>query len=637
MVRVFSSRLSPPLMRILTTSLTLALAPLACAQPMAGPLRVSTVNPRYFTDDSGRAIYLTGSHTWDVMRDSGPTDPPAPFDYNGFLNVLTKHGHNFMRLWVWDHPKSKCGTDPLLYITPFPWPRTGPGLANDGKPKFDLSRHDESYFTRLRERVIAARDRGIYTGVMLFDGYGMQFCRPPNDGHPFDGSNNINGISPASNTLTLNNPAALAVQKAYVRKVVDTLNDLDNVLYEIANEAGVASTAWQFEMIATLNQHQAAKPRRHPVGMTYQHAGGDNATLFASAGEWISPGGSAPGGGAVPYGTDPPAADGSKVILSDTDHIWGVSPSANSNWAWRSFTRGLNPIFMDPNDGNAAYDSVRRAMGQTLKYARRINLAHTTPRGDLTSSAHCLAHPGSEYLVYKPSGGAFTVNLGASPVTYRVEWFRPANGVYSRAPEITASGTQNFTPPFTGDAVLYLRSTALPAEASIEVGISSPLDGKTYAENPATIPISATATDRYGVINQVEFLSGNQVLGVSENEPYELTWQNVPPGSHTLTARATNGTNETATSGPITIIVGSPPEISSLSVDHGVASFYLLGEIGLRYRVDVSNNLARWDKLVETSMFSLPGFSRGAAVIIDAGSPGHPSRFYRASPVLSVP
>jgi hypothetical protein len=612
-------------MRILTILLALAAAPLADAETIAGPLHVSTVNPRYFTDDSGRAIYLTGSHNWDVLRDSSTIDPPQPFDYSGFLDLLTAQGHNFMRMWVWDLPKSQCGSDPLFYHAPFPWPRTGPGLANDGKPKFDLSQLDESYFTRLRQRVVAARDRGIYTAVMLFDGYGMQFCRPENDGHPFDAANNINGISPASNTLTLNNPAALAVQKAYVRKVVDTVNDLDNVLYEIANEAGVASTAWQFEMIETLNQYQATKPRRHPVGMTYQHAGGDNATLLASAADWISP-----GWGAVPYGTDPPAADGSKVILSDTDHIWGTEPGADSSWVWRSFTRGLNPIYMDPLDGAPEHTGVRRAMGQTLDYARRLDLVNTTPRADLTSSAYGLAHPGSEYLVYKPAGGAFTVNLGPDAATYRVEWFRPQTGVFSLAPEITAFGIQNFTPPFAGDAVLYLRNTTLSAEESIKVNITYPLDGNTYTDNPAAIPIRATATDRYGVIVEVELLAGNQVLGVTQNEPHELTWDNAPAGSHTLIARATNDADSTVVSSPVQIFVGSPPEIHLFTVDGGIASFLLLGELSLRYRVDVSDDLARWDKLVETSMFPLPGLSRGAAVIVDTASPAHPRRFYRA-------
>ena len=41
-------------------------------------------------------------------------------------------------------------------MTPQPWPRTGPGTANDGQPKFDLSSFDPAFFGRLRERIIAA-------------------------------------------------------------------------------------------------------------------------------------------------------------------------------------------------------------------------------------------------------------------------------------------------------------------------------------------------------------------------------------------------------------------------------------------------------------------------------------------------
>ena len=39
------------------------LAPLR-AQTATGPLRVNPANRRYFTDGSGKAIYLAGSHTW---------------------------------------------------------------------------------------------------------------------------------------------------------------------------------------------------------------------------------------------------------------------------------------------------------------------------------------------------------------------------------------------------------------------------------------------------------------------------------------------------------------------------------------------------------------------------------------------
>src|SRR5262245_14572392 len=50
------------------------------AAPATGPLRVSTVNPRYFTDGSGKAIFLTGSHTWGNLQDytyAKLTSPPA--------------------------------------------------------------------------------------------------------------------------------------------------------------------------------------------------------------------------------------------------------------------------------------------------------------------------------------------------------------------------------------------------------------------------------------------------------------------------------------------------------------------------------------------------------------------------------
>ena len=42
---------------------------------------------------------------------------------------------------------------------------------------------------------------------------------------------------------------------------------------------------------------------------------------------------------------DPPANDGSKVVLLDTDHF---SPfSSTAVWVWKSFLRGHNPILYD--------------------------------------------------------------------------------------------------------------------------------------------------------------------------------------------------------------------------------------------------------------------------------------------------
>ena len=107
---------------------------------------------------------------------------------------------------------------------------------------------------------------------------------------------------------TLKIPAITVLQEAYVRRVVDTVNDLDNVLYEIVNESGGYSTEWQYRLIRYIHEYEREKPKQHPVGMTFQFARacrGTNENLFGGPADWVSPN---PDGG---YRDDPPAADGS--------------------------------------------------------------------------------------------------------------------------------------------------------------------------------------------------------------------------------------------------------------------------------------------------------------------------------------
>ena len=68
----------------------------------AGPLYLRPQNSRYFTDASGRPVYLTGSHTWNNLQDIGRTDPPVPFDFDEYLRFMRQHRHNFIRLWRWE-------------------------------------------------------------------------------------------------------------------------------------------------------------------------------------------------------------------------------------------------------------------------------------------------------------------------------------------------------------------------------------------------------------------------------------------------------------------------------------------------------------------------------------------------------
>ena len=202
--------------------------------------------------------------------------------------------------------------------------------------------------------------------------------------------------------------------------MIDTVNGFDNVLYEISNENHPPSTQWQYHMIRFIKDYERTKPQQHPVGMTFQYKGGSNQTLFDSPADWVSPN---PDGG---YRDDPPPADGRKVVLSDTDHLWGIG--GNLAWVWKSFTRGYNPIFMDPYDGDILgnrfdpkWDPIRRSMGYTLRYARRMDLAQMRPAGEAASTKYCLANPGRQYLVYKPGAGdSVTVKLEAGDVHLRM-------------------------------------------------------------------------------------------------------------------------------------------------------------------------------------------------------------------------
>ena len=442
-----------------------------------GPLRILARNPRYFTDGSGKAIFLAGSHTGSNLQDIGESDPPPAFDFAAYLDFLHQHNHNFFRLWTCAKPHVTDAEQTYsvsVYCAPHPWPRTGPGNATDGKPKFDLTKFNQGYFDRLRSRVVLAREQGIYVSVMLFDGFGVQFDNHPDDGYPFDERNNINGISaPGTTSQDLSRPEVTAVQDAYVRKVIETVNDLDNVLYEIANEAGSYSTKWQYHMIDLIKDYEATMPKRHPVGMT---SGGTDATLYDSRADWVSP--SAP---------LPPEATGDKVIINDTDHsfyypnMMSSGPDGQRAWAWENFARGNNLAFMDPyldvlpgrnapsgNEVDPYWEEIRNALGDIRNYADRVDLANMVPQSDLVvGGGFCLANPGAQYLIFQASpkgrvdkifrwfaGNAFELNM--VPGRYAYEWFNPSTHSVVETGTITVATRHAFTAPFGGDAVLWL-------------------------------------------------------------------------------------------------------------------------------------------------------------------------------------
>ena len=406
---------------------------------------VHPTNPRYFTADGHKAVFLTGSHTWSNLQDTtyeGAQSPP-PFDFDAYLAFLKRTTTTSSACGPGRAPSIRRPTKPRPTILRCLTCEPALGTALDGKPRFDLARFNEAYFERLRERAKAARDEGIYVSVMLFQGFSVEskgnLGGDPWEGHPANPKNNVNGVNGEGGVQahTLSNPDITAVQEAYVRKVIDTVNDLDNVLYEVTNEdrGGPAGTAWQVHFIRFVKEYEAKKPKQHPVGMTAQYPEGKDEVLFESPADWVSP--------AARFLT----GDGRKVIVNDTDHsyFWtGLKKdgiAAQRAWVWKNFTRGNQCLFMDPyldpshDRGRNAptggrpdpyWEPLRRAMGQTRTFATRMDLAAMVPRPDLASSEYCLANPGKEYLVYSAAGGTITVDLTATSGRFAVEWFDPS-------------------------------------------------------------------------------------------------------------------------------------------------------------------------------------------------------------------
>jgi hypothetical protein len=130
---------------------------------------------------------------------------------------------------------------------------------------------------------------------------------------------------------------------------------------------------------------------------------------------------------------------------------------------------------------------------------------------------------------------------------YTFSWSGVGAGTYS----LTARATDDL-----GGVTTSIASTITvgSANAAPAVSITSPANGAVFPWKP-TITITAAASDADGTVTKVEFRDGTTVLGQDTSAPYSFTWRNVAPGTHVLTARATDNAGAVTTSSPISITV----------------------------------------------------------------------------------
>jgi hypothetical protein len=105
------------------------------------------------------------------------------------------------------------------------------------------------------------------------------------------------------------------------------------------------------------------------------------------------------------------------------------------------------------------------------------------------------------------------------------------------------------------------------------VSITNPFDGAVFAL-PASITIEATAADADGSVQNVAFYANGVLLGVDATAPYGVTWSNVPSGTYTLTAVATDNRGLATASAPVHVTVPAnvPPTVTITAPAEGAAS-----------------------------------------------------------------
>ena len=157
----------------------------------------------------------------------------------------------------------------------------------------------------------------------------------------------------------------------------------------------------------------------------------------------------------------------------------------------------------------------------------------------------------------------------------------PASGTYLAGSQIQVTATPNANYTFanwSGDAsgtnptvtitmdanksITANFTYVSPANSSPTVSITGPANGATFSA-PASITITATATDIDGTIAVVRFYSGASQIAQINASPYQYTWTNVPAGNYVLTARAEDNLGATGISAAVSITVNEgvrPPD-----------------------------------------------------------------------------
>jgi hypothetical protein len=409
------------------------------------------------------------------------------FSWLKYLDDLAAHHLNYVRQDVLNWGALMAPVNyPAQFSDPaWPFARTGPGKAIDGKPKFDLTNFDQSYFQqRLKPFLREAAKRGIYVELTLFEGLKKQSDFQQS---LYAEQNNINklGLQPGVPTsdTALDNPRLMAIQHTYIDKVLIETTEFRNVIYEIANESG--GRRWVTHLIDHIHNHPTHPSRLVSAGeqtTSFDPLTGDNDIVVKHRGK----------GGL--YATDADVYNHHEALLrfrvgkpvchneyflfanrstDDTNFprkmMWAdFTAGGHSNFFDFTFWRGTDRTLEDGQPSQSPPSEILRGGQYLLDFItnNKVRFWTMSPHDELATVKEnsktyvfTLASPGQEYICYVLGNGPVTINLKLPVGFFTAKWYDPKSSQFlGPARLIGGNGQYIFqSPAFKQDIVLYLR------------------------------------------------------------------------------------------------------------------------------------------------------------------------------------
>jgi len=416
---------------------------------MAFVLHIHPQYSHYFQAPDGKPLLLVGDYTWGTFSD-------VDFNYKAQFVALQDNGLNFARVWLWWGAEQFPPPDDKLHIEPFL--RPGPGKANDGRPKYDLSQFNPAFFERLRHLCLAARQRGLFLHMITMDAW---MLKHPHlwKLHAFHRDNNVNGVDgDRQNTgkgtdgqqgfCSLGNPKVLDFQKAYLRKLVDTVNEFDNILIEIANE-NYYSAEWERHLCEFIREYERSKPHQHMLMPL------DLLNHSSVVQKW-----------------DPKIVHAALMekrrlrqpLIFDTDWIINDNDGGVRKAMWTAVLSGGHFNYMDDSlefRANPVADkrvALHQQISHLAAFVKELRLWEMQPDDALVRTGYAFAMASADkFVAYLPEGGAVTLDLTPFKGQLTTRWFNPREGTFAEPLSINGSQSSTFNAPSAEDWAVHLK------------------------------------------------------------------------------------------------------------------------------------------------------------------------------------